>query len=200
MRSLNIDRKPSNSPRAKPGRKAVRPARDMPTAKAAFGKRQAPRDGLSTRILRTVGAWLLRPILLLTLGFVLFAFVAALFIGGYVGRTVRGVQKDFADVVADAGFGISEIHITGNGRTPPVTILAALGLAPGQSIFAADLGAARQRLMGLDWIASADVVRRYPDAIFVNLVEKRPFALWQSPKGLAVVERGGGLITWGGQL
>ncbi|HEY5347185.1 MAG TPA: cell division protein FtsQ/DivIB, partial [Rhizomicrobium sp.] len=34
------------------------------------------------------------------------------------------------------------------------------------------------------------------DAIFVTLVEKRPFALWQSPKGLAVVERGGGLITY----
>ena len=55
--------------------------------------------------------------------------------------------------------------------------------------------------LALDWIASADVVRRYPDAIFVTVVEKRPFALWQSPvrameeAGVAVVERNGGVIT-----
>ena len=46
-----------------------------------------------------------------------------------------------------------------------------------------------------------DVVRRYPDAIFVTVVEKRPFALWQTPpdaKGeakVAVVERSGSVIT-----
>ncbi|HUO01434.1 MAG TPA: cell division protein FtsQ/DivIB, partial [Rhizomicrobium sp.] len=44
-------------------------------------------------------------------------------------------------------------------------------------------------------IASADVVRRYPDALYVNVVEKRPFALWQSPDGIAVVERSGSVIT-----
>ncbi len=45
------------------------------------------------------------------------------------------------------------------------------------------------------------MVRRYPDAITVTVVEKRPFALWQSPAlgngsgGVAVVERAGGIIT-----
>ena len=70
-----------------------------------------------------------------------------------------------------------EIHLTGNSRVPTETILAALGMKPGESIFSADLPAARARILALDWIASADVVRRYPDAIFVNVVEKRPFAL-----------------------
>jgi cell division protein FtsQ len=78
---------------------------------------------------------------------------------------------------------------------PPETILAALGMQPGGSIFAADLPAARARIMALDWIASVDVSRRYPGAITVNVVEKRPFALWQSPDGIAVVERSGKVIT-----
>jgi cell division protein FtsQ len=104
-------------------------------------------------------------------------------------------------VVADAGFGISEIHITGNRRTPYRQVLAVLGMKPGQSIFSADLAGARARLTHLDWIASAEVHRRYPDAIFVTLVEKRPFALWQTPPDangqahIAVIERSGGLIT-----
>ena len=42
--------------------------------------------------------------------------------------------------------------------------------------------------------------RRYPDAISVTLVEKRPFALWQSPAepwrcSIVVVERNGRSIT-----
>jgi cell division protein FtsQ len=74
-------------------------------------------------------------------------------------------------------------------------------MQPGESIFSADLFAARNRLAHLDWVASAEVHRRYPDAIFVTLVEKRPFALWQMPPGpdgeapIAVVERSGGIIT-----
>jgi cell division protein FtsQ len=102
---------------------------------------------------------------------------------------------------AGAGFGVYEIHITGNRRVPTETIFAALGLKPGQSIFFIDLPAARARIMALDWIQSADVVRRYPDAVTVTVVEKRPFALWQTPPDqngqshLAVVERAGGVIT-----
>ena len=33
-------------------------------------------------------------------------------------------------------------------------------------------------------MADAEVTRRYPDSISVSVVEKRPFALWQSPAGL----------------
>jgi cell division protein FtsQ len=50
--------------------------------------------------------------------------------------------------------------------------------------------------MKLDWVADAEVRRRYPDDISVHIVEKLPFALWQSPdEKLYVVERNGGLIT-----
>jgi cell division protein FtsQ len=197
MRSLKPERGRAAPPRVKPGRKPVqRATRAMPAAKAVFGRRPPPSDSFLARLAARLGAWFRRPILMLTLGFVLFVLIAALFVGGYVSRAEAAVQRDFRALLADSGFGISEIHISGNNRTPPTAILAALGFAPGQSIFAADLGAARQRLLRLDWIASADVERRYPGAIFVNLVEKRPFALWQSPKGLAVVERGGGIITY----
>jgi cell division protein FtsQ len=197
MRSLTPQRKRAASPRTKPGRKPVKRAtRDMPAAKTVFGRRPPPSENIFARAAQRFGVWLRRPILLLTSGFVLLALIAALFVGGYVRRADAAVQQDFKALLADCGFGISEIHISGNNRTPPAAILTALGFAPGQSIFSADLGAARRRLLGLDWIASADVERRYPGAIFVNLVEKRPFALWQSPKGLAVVERDGGIVTY----
>jgi cell division protein FtsQ len=128
--------------------------------------------------------------------------IGALLASGVIGRGARAIGRGLDVVSADAGFGISEIHITGNRRTPYNQILAVLGMQPGQSIFSADLWNAQNRLNHLDWIASAEVHRRYPDAIFVSLVEKRPFALWQMPSStqgeegpIAVVERSGAVIT-----
>ncbi|MEJ0043819.1 MAG: FtsQ-type POTRA domain-containing protein [Rhizomicrobium sp.] len=96
----------------------------------------------------------------------------------------------------DAGFGISKVHLAGNNRTPPESILAALGFEPGQSIFGADIQLARQRLMKLDWVAEADV--RPP----LSRRHLRPHCREAALRAVAVacgtlyvVERDGGLIT-----
>lgn len=200
MRSLKVDRKPRDNPRIRAVRKPARPVRDAAPAKSG-GRRDSGGEGIFAALLGRTSRMFRRPILLLSLGLVLFALIAALFASGIIGRTIHGVNDTLDAIVADAGFGISEIHLAGNGRVPPETILAALGMKPGESIFAARLGQARNRIMALDWVASADVVRRYPDSIFVTVVEKRPFALWQSPAQgngggrVAIVERAGGVIT-----
>ncbi|MEI9887557.1 MAG: FtsQ-type POTRA domain-containing protein [Rhizomicrobium sp.] len=99
----------------------------------------------------------------------------------------------------DAGFGISQVHLAGNSRTPTESIMAALGFELGQPIFGADVHAARERLLRLAWVSDAEVRRRYPDDISVRIIEKLPYALWQAPDGKVwVVERNGGLITTDG--
>lgn len=195
MRSVKLDRKPRDNPRARSARKPARSPRERAASPAYNLREDGAGDGLLPRLLRPLLGLFGRPILLMTLGLVSFAALAALFASGAVGRTIHGVGNAIDAVVADAGFGISEIHLSGNSRVPPETILAALGMKPGESIFAAPLRDARARILALDWIASADVVRRYPDSIMVTVVEKRPFAIWQSPQGVAVVERSGGVIT-----
>ncbi|HEX2758929.1 MAG TPA: FtsQ-type POTRA domain-containing protein, partial [Rhizomicrobium sp.] len=199
MRSVNVERKPRDNPRVRAVRKPARPLRDTPAKNS--GRRGGEREGIVAGLTGRALRLFRRPVLLLSLGVVLFALIAALFASGVIGRTIHGVNDTIDAVIADAGFGISEIHLAGNNRVAPETILAALGMRPGESIFGAKLGQARNRIMALDWVASADVVRRYPDSIFVTIVEKRPFALWQSPGlgngrgGVAIVERTGGIIT-----
>jgi len=196
MRSLKIERKLRNNPRAKTVRHAVRAGRDKPKVQPGSARRDKG-PGLTERL----GVALRRPMLAMTAALVVLALLAGLLVSGVAGRSVHGVKSAVSGAVADAGFGVYEIRISGNRRVPTDTIFAALGLKPGQSIFFIDLPAARARIMALDWIQSADVVRRYPDAVTVTVVEKRPFALWQSPPDkngqsrLAVVERSGGVIT-----
>jgi cell division protein FtsQ len=156
------------------------------------------RDGIVSRLFGGVRETLSRrrPILMLSLGLLVFTALAGLFISGTFGRTFRSGQHAVTNAIADAGFGISAVHLSGNHHTPPRMILAALGFAPGESIFGADIHAARARLMQLDWVADAEVRRRYPDSISVSLVEKLPFALWRRDDGdVFVVERSGALIT-----
>lgn len=193
MRSLKVERMPRDNPRVRSARKPARPVRE--NASSTRGRRGNSADGILARARDAMGRFLRHPILWMSLATLVFVILAALFVSGAIGRSIHNVGRAGDRLVAEAGFGISEIHLTGNSRVPPETILAALGMQPGGSIFSADLPAARARIMALNWIASADVVRRYPDAITVNVVEKRPFALWQSPDGIAVVERSGKVIT-----
>ena len=198
MRPVKIDRK-ATQPRPKGGRGSARAGRSAPAAAKPFGRRKQPNR--IQRAWRAVTGFIAfrRPMLTAAALLVLLAFVGALFIGGYVSRTLRAVDDATAATIDDAGFGISQVHIVGNGRTPGESIVAALGIKPGQSIFDADVQTARLRLKKLDWVADADVRRRYPDDISVRIVEKLPFALWQSPDNkLWVVERDGGLITTDG--
>jgi cell division protein FtsQ len=115
----------------------------------------------------------------------------ALIVSGFVSRTGEATRHTINQVMADAGFGIGSIRISGNHRTDPADILAALGFAPGESIFGADVQAARRHLLSLEWVADAEVRRQYPDLINISIVEKLPFALWETPNGSYVVERSG---------
>ena len=175
-----------------PARGAARGAAQQP-----FGRRKKPPNNPLSRLFGRLRAFLTfrRPMLVMTLGIVGLTALAALFASGVIGRTVHHAGAAVDAIVADAGFGIAKLHLAGNVHTAPVTILAALGFEPGQSIFTADLPGARARLLRLPWVAEAEVKRRYPDDIGVRIVEKQPFARYQSPKGLYVVERSGGLIT-----
>ena len=204
MRSVNVERK-SRGQAAQPAPPPRRAAQPRPAGGAA-GQR-APGQGARPlqRLAARFAIFADRPMMAMCGLLVVLVLLGALFASGVIGRSVHAVDRGIDTVTADAGFGISEIHITGNRRTPYNQVLEVLGMKPGQSIFSADLWSARERLSRLDWIASAELHRRYPDAIFVTLVEKRPFALWQPPynslgdaKGEApifVVERNGRPIT-----
>ncbi|HJS45848.1 MAG TPA: FtsQ-type POTRA domain-containing protein [Rhizomicrobium sp.] len=200
MRSLSLDRKSRAKPRVQGLRPAARGARELPPVQPGSARR-GKQPGLLARLAARLSPFAHRPMMALCGLLLVLVLLGALFASGVIGRSYHAIGRGIGTMTTEAGFGISEIHIAGNRRTPYRQVLEVLGMKPGQSIFSADLWSARSRLARLEWIASAEIHRRYPDAIFVTLVEKRPFALWQAPadaKGEApifVVERNGNPIT-----
>jgi cell division protein FtsQ len=208
MRSLSLDRKGRAKPRAQGPRPAARGSRELPSVQPGSARR-GKATSLRERVTARLSLFIRRPMMALSCLLLVLVLLGALFASGVIGRSYHAIGRGIDTLTANAGFGISDIHITGNRRTPYRQVLEVLGMKPDQSIFSADLWSARSRLARLEWIASAEIHRRYPNAIFVTLVEKRPFALWQAPynslgnslggaKGEApiyVVERNGNLIT-----
>jgi cell division protein FtsQ len=54
-----------------------------------------------------------------------------------------------------------------------------------------DTAAIRQRLLGFGWVKDARVLRRLPDTLVIDIVERKPAALWQSQGQLALIDSGG---------
>ncbi|MGH6890170.1 MAG: cell division protein FtsQ/DivIB [Rhizomicrobium sp.] len=183
--------------RTRSGRAAAKPARQrargVSRTSSHHRRRGSDGPGVLGRLwlaLRAVFTWR-NPATWLVAALLFVVVAGTLLAGGYVRRAGDASRRAVSDVMADAGFGIASIRIDGNRRTDPKDILAALGFAPGQSIFGADVQAARRRLLSLEWVADARVRRQYPDLVIVSIVEKQPFALWETPDGTFVVERSG---------
>ena len=132
-----------------------------------------------------------RPMLSLTLMLVLGGGVYGLIAGGHLSRLSEGVESS----MAQAGFAVGDISLAGADRTSTADVYAAIGVERGQSIFAVDAAEIRTRLLDLPWVGDAEVRRNLPGSLSIRLIEKRPFALWQSGKSVVVIERSGAVIT-----
>ena len=50
-----------------------------------------------------------------------------------------------------------------------------------------DTGAIRQRLLQFGWVKDARILRRLPDTLVIDIVERKPAALWQNQGQLALI-------------
>lgn len=135
------------------------------------------------------------PLFLTGFALAVLVLVLAILATGVIGRTVRAVNETVAAAVVHSGFGIAAVTISGTRHVSNADVRAALGFAPGEPTFMADLYEARERVLRLPWVADVSVRRRYPGAIDVTVTEKVPFARWQTYGGTFIVDAAGGVIT-----
>jgi cell division protein FtsQ len=58
-----------------------------------------------------------------------------------------------------------------------------------------DLSETRAKLLRFGWIEDARVSRRLPDTLVVDIVERKPAAVWQHRQKLALIDRSGVVIA-----
>lgn len=128
---------------------------------------------------------------------VLFGFV--LIYGGVKG----GYAEEVVQLVTSrTGFAIEDVNITGNVETSEIDILQQIGLDGWTSMVGFSAENARERIAELPWVERAEVRKVYPARVDVQIVERKPFAIWQHEQALRVIEANGAPIVpfYGGRL
>ncbi len=101
-------------------------------------------------------------------------------------------QQALAEVF---GLTVQEVSVVGRDKTLGEDILKVLNVKRGDSILGVDPEAARERLETLGWVEKASVMRRYPDEIFIEITERRPYARWQIDGKTGVIDRTGIVVS-----
>src|SRR3546814_2170718 len=57
-----------------------------------------------------------------------------------------------------------------------------------------DLASLRAQLMQLGWVEDARVSRRLPDTLIIDIVERKPAAVWQNKGKLALIDVNGKVL------
>jgi cell division protein FtsQ len=107
------------------------------------------------------------------------------------GGTLATMRERLGGITAFAGLRVNNVVIEGRANTPEPLLRAALGVSMGDPILGFSVEQARLRIESLAWVDQATVERRLPGTIVVQLVERRPFAVWQNQGKFTVVDRAG---------
>lgn len=146
---------------------------------------------------RVVPVWRSRPVLMAGAGLLAIGVGAAGWFAWQAElpqRAADGMVQALIDASAGAGFVVRDVFVVGRTSTPKDTLLAALAVKRGTPILNIDLNAARDRVQALPWVREASVRRLLPNTVVVEIVERKPLALWQFHKQFALIDEQGDVI------
>lgn len=115
-------------------------------------------------------------------GFLLASIFYGLVVSGQVGRLADAL-------LVLAGLGIDDVRIGGFQETSELAVLEKLEIAG--SLVSYDVAEAQRRVAELPWVERATVRKFYPSTLAVEIVERRPFALWQRQGEVYMIDPSG---------
>jgi cell division protein FtsQ len=106
-------------------------------------------------------------------------------------RVPQMVAGTFGEAAGEAGFSLKHVEIKGATHVPQIEIYNIAFDQGSSAMPLVDLEATRQRLLRFGWVRDARVSRRLPDTLVVDIVERRPAAIWQNEGQLALIDTDG---------
>jgi cell division protein FtsQ len=135
-------------------------------------------------------------------GMVFGAFVLAIALVVLIALGIPAkAERAAGAAVGHAGFTVSGYQIVGLGHMNRAAVDAVVTDELHRAAEAAgtdkapqalvEAGAIRQRLLQFGWIKDARILRRLPDTLVIDIVERKPAALWQNQGQLALIDSEG---------
>jgi cell division protein FtsQ len=116
----------------------------------------------------------------------LLALVAA----QYAGLTAAAYQQ-YAALAAKAGFQVKRVPVTGMERVDQLKVYQLVLAEKDRAMPLVDIEKIRADLLQYGWIKDARVSRRLPDTLAVEIIERKPAALWQRNGKYSLIDANG---------
>lgn len=114
------------------------------------------------------------------------------------GATLAGVPQyigtETAMAIGRAGFEVKRVEVTGIDRMERLTVYAIALDQHSMAMPLVDLDKVREQLLNYGWIKDARVSRRLPDTLVVDIVERKPAAIWQHNQKLSLIDKEGVIL------
>ena len=101
------------------------------------------------------------------------------------------IAQATGQAVGDAGFRVKSVDIQGLRRMDPGPVYAIALDQKTTAMPLVDVTAIRERLLAFGWVKDARVSRRFPDTLVIDIVERKPAALWQDGQRLSLIDAEG---------
>lgn len=99
-----------------------------------------------------------------------------------------------AEQIGKAGFRVDGIEVTGTRHMNAMTVYAVALDQRSRAMPLVDVAEVRERLLKYGWVADAQVSRRLPNKLVINIVEREPTAIWQNHGILTLIDKDGVLL------
>lgn len=103
----------------------------------------------------------------------------------------RTVGIAMGEAVGRAGFSVKHIDVTGIDRMDRMSVYAVALDQQSIAMPLVDLEGVRQKLLKYGWVADARISRRLPDTLAIDIVERKPAAVWQHSRQLTLIDSRG---------
>lgn len=116
----------------------------------------------------------------------------------HTGRVEKGVDAanvQFWQMTASAGFKLNQINLTGRRHADVAAVKEAIGLTQGAPILGASLSQIKQRLEAIPEIKAANISRKLPGTLTVQITERVPAAWWQADGNVQLIDRDGVVLS-----
>ena len=123
---------------------------------------------------------------------IFFLVLAALAVAALTAmRVPQMIGLGAGQAVGEAGFTLKHVEIKGAQHVSRLDVYNIAFDQADSAMPLVDLEATRQRLLRFGWIRDARVSRRLPDTLVVDIVERKPAAIWQHNQQLALIDMDG---------
>ena len=118
--------------------------------------------------------------------------LAALSIAVIVAMQVpQMIGTAIGESVGRAGFAVKRVEIKGLERMQRLPVYAVALDQQSMAMPLVDIDGTRERLLRFGWVREARVSRRWPDTLVVDVIERKPAAIWQHAGKLTLIDRDG---------